>query len=82
MKMRALNDTDINMRCPESFKLEKMEIIEEDTQRFIDTTPDEERDGYSVNGKKLVPYVCCLRKDEFQKNNGKRGWESSTAGTL
>lgn len=48
-------ETDINMWCSESFKLEKMEIIEEDTQRIIDTTPDEERDGYSVNGKKLVP---------------------------
>lgn len=53
-------DTDINMWCPESFKLEKMEIIEEDTQRIIDTTPDEERDGYSVNGKKLVPYVSVV----------------------
>ncbi|WP_278745425.1 hypothetical protein [Muribaculum intestinale] len=53
-------DNDINMWCPESFKLEKMEIIEEDTQRIIDTTPDEERDGYSVNGKKLVPYVSVV----------------------
>lgn len=53
-------DTDINMWCPESFKFEKMEIIEEDTQRIIDTTPDEEREGYSVNGKKLVPYVSVV----------------------
>ena len=53
-------DTDINMWCPESFKFEKMEIIEEDTQRIIDTTPDEEKDGYSVNGKELVPYVSVV----------------------
>ncbi|MEY8246448.1 MULTISPECIES: hypothetical protein [Bacteroidales] len=62
-------DTDINMWCPESFKLEKMEIIEEDTQRIIDTTPDEEREGYSVNGKKLVPYVSVVTERMNARKN-------------
>ena len=62
-------DTDINMWCPESFKLEKMEIIEEDTQRIIDTTPDEEREGYSVNGKKLVPYLSVVTERMNARKN-------------
>lgn len=62
-------DTDINMWCPESFKLEKIEIIEEDTQRIIDTTPDEEREGYSVNGKKLVPYLSVVTERMNARKN-------------
>ena len=53
-------DTDVNKWCPESFKVEKAEIIEEDAKRILDSTPDEKREGFSINGKKLVPYVSVV----------------------
>ena len=61
-------DTDVNKWCPESFKVEKAEILEEDAKRILDTTPDEKREGYSINGKKLVPYVSVVAERMEARN--------------
>lgn len=46
-------DSDINKWVPKAFKEGKRQMIKEEIQRILDTTPNLKNPGYSISGKKL-----------------------------
>lgn len=46
-------DSDINKWVPKAFKEGKRQMIKEEIQRILDTTPNLKNPGYSISGKRL-----------------------------